>query len=192
MTEKGVTFSFRVPRGSYRILATGRGSPASRQTSRWRADLAQQVLSRATRGRGDHLLDELPRRRLRRSVRPPAEQADGSSAANLGRRGFAGFARRAKLVTGPSNVTLGGASMEAWAPHRSHERRLRPRVLLPLGRSAGRRIHARARAWPPQSGSGSSTSTAPLHRSPDEANSRRKTLDRQAAGDLKQEVEQIV
>ncbi len=57
----------------YRNGELGRVQQHPDQQVPWRADLAQQVHRGAARCRGDHLLDELPRRRLRRSVRPSAE-----------------------------------------------------------------------------------------------------------------------
>ena len=51
-------------------------------------------------------MDELPRRRLRGPVCPPAEPAGLSSAADLAAAVSA--APGTKLLTGPSNVTVGG------------------------------------------------------------------------------------
>ena len=92
LTVDGVPFSFSVP--------TPRG------WERFGGISHQQVHLRATGSRGHHLLDGLPRRRRRRSVRQPAEPARGPSAADLA--AAVATAPGTELVTGPSDVTVGG------------------------------------------------------------------------------------
>ena len=150
VTQKGLQFSFRVP-----TWLGGEPQHLDQQV-RWRAGLDQQVHQRATRRRGHHLLDELPGRRLRRSVCPPA----GPVAWPIGRR------VRSRSVDGPRHQARHGAferhpgraPREARGAHRSRERRLRTRVLLHLA-STCRVVHCgRRRAWATRSRSGSSMS----------------------------------
>ena len=103
-TENGVQFSFNVaprPPGAFTPVES-----ISTDKLPGGHDLAQQVRRGITERRGDHLLDELPGRRLRRSVCRLLSPSTGASAAKLATA--VSRAPGTKLVRGPSDVTLGG------------------------------------------------------------------------------------
>ena len=126
VTENGIRFSFTG-------AAVGRLGKARRLFGRQaqrKADVAQQVRRGPAGRRGDHLLDGLSARRLRRSVCSCAEPASRSISGRS--RGRSVESARHQARPGAFGRHPGRAPRQARGAHRSRERRLRSGVLLHL------------------------------------------------------------